>query len=360
MSSPELRFAVLGAGFWARYQFAAWRELGPGAVRCVAVCDPAREKAQALVAAFGGDEIAVFEDAEALFAAVEFDFVDVITPVETHAELVRMAAARGLPVICQKPMGRSLAEAEAMVAACRAAGVSFFVHENWRWQTPLRALAAVLRENRIGRPFRARLQFSNSFPVFDNQPFLATQEQFLLTDIGSHVLDAARFLFGEARTLFCHTRRIHPRIRGEDVATVMMTMGPGNAAPDELTTVVCEMSYASRWEHERFPETFALVEGKRGAAALGPDYRLSVTTEDGTWSRRCPPPRYAWADPAYDLVQASSVACNANLLRALRSGAAPETHADDNLETVRLVFAAYESARTGRSVDVPAFSGDRT
>jgi predicted dehydrogenase len=110
------------------------------------------------------------------------------------------------------------------------------------------------------------------------------------------------------------------------------------------------MSYASRTEIERFPETYLYVEGSEGFLELGPDYWLRLTTAEGTWSRRVPPPRYPWADPAYALVHASILPCNANILAALRGEGQAETTGDDNLKTMRLVFGAYESAATGRVV----------
>ena len=79
------------------------------------------------------------------------------------------------------------------------------VHENWRWQTPIRALKAVLDGGSVGRVFRARLTMVSGFDLFANQPFLAELEQFVLTDVGSHVLDVARFLFGEAEAVHCRT-----------------------------------------------------------------------------------------------------------------------------------------------------------
>jgi hypothetical protein len=116
-------------------------------------------------------------------------------------------------------------------------------------------------------------------------------------------------------------------------------------------TVLCEMAYAGTpLEHERFPETTIFVEGDRGSVELGPDYWVRVTTDAGTHARRYPPPRYAWADPAYDVVHASIVPCNANLLAALRGTGQAETTAQDNLETMRLVFAAYESAAEPRVI----------
>ena len=115
-------------------------------------------------------------------------------------------------------------------------------------------------------------------------------------------------------------------------------------------TVLCLMSYASRVEHDRFPETYVFVEGRRGSLELAPDYWLRTTTADGTLARRAPPPRYSWADPAYDLVHSSIVPCQANLLAALRGEGRAETTADDNLRTLRLVFDSYESARTGQTI----------
>jgi predicted dehydrogenase len=137
---------------------------------------------------------------------------------------------------------------------------------------------------------------------------------------------------------------VHTDIRGEDVATVMLST-------DEAT-VLCSMSYASRIEHDRFPETFIFVEGDRGSAEIAPDYWLRTTTSAGTQSRRVPPRHYSWADPAYDLVHASIVSCQANLLAALRGEAHAETTAADNLRTLRLVYAAYESARTRQTVSL--------
>ncbi len=310
-------------------------------MECVALYNRTRPKAEALAQEFG--VAGVYDDAEEMLRHERLDFVDVITNVKTHSRFVHLAAAHRLLVICQKPIATSLDEADAMVRTCREAGVLFFVHENWRWQTPIRQVKQVLDGGQIGIPFRARIHYCSSFPVFDNQPFLKELEQFILTDMGSHILDVARFLFGEAESVYCQTHRVHRDIMGEDVATVMMKMGDG-------ITVVCEISYASRTEHERFPETYIFVEGEMGSLELGPDFWIRVTTEDGTLARRCPSPRYAWADPAHDVVHSSIVACNANLLQALRGEGSAETTGEDNLRTVRLVFAAYESAASGQAI----------
>jgi predicted dehydrogenase len=286
----------------------------------------------------------VYDDAVQLLQNERLDFVDVITDPGTHRQFVELAAQHRVPVICQKPMAPTPADARAMGAACEHAGVPLLIHENWRWQSPMRALKTVLESGEIGTPFRARIDFVTSFPVFENQPFLAELEQFILTDIGTHVLDCARFLFGEAQRLYATARRVNPKIRGEDVATVITTHGD--------CTVVTNMSYASRTEHEKFPETFVFVEGSEGSAEITRGCQLRITTEHGTTSRDVSPPDYSWADPVYALAHASIVDCHRNLLTALRGEKPAETTAADNLKSLELVFAAYESAASGNSIPI--------
>jgi D-apiose dehydrogenase len=333
---PDLNFAVIGTGFWSLYQIPAWFEVG--GARPVAAYNRTRSRAEQVAERFGIAH--VYGDPEELLQKEcdNLDFIDIITAVETHAEMVRLAAKYRLPVICQKPMAADLASAEGMVAVCNQAGVPLYIHENWRWQAPIRALKQVLESGVIGQPFRARIDMISGFPVFANQPFLKELDRFILTDLGSHTLDTARFLFGEAASLYCQVRKVHPDIRGEDVATVVMSMA-------QNVSVTVNMAYAGNYlEREAFPQTFIFIEGDLGSLELGQDYWLRTTTREGTLLKRVPPPRYAWADPAYEVVHASIAACNANLLGALRGEARAETTAEDNLKTVRLVFASYDSA----------------
>jgi predicted dehydrogenase len=332
---------MLGTGFWSRYQLAGWNEAG--GAECVALYNRTVQKARKLADEFGVPH--AYGDVEELLENEDLDFVDICTNVETHHALTLMAAARKLPVVCQKPMADSLMEAERMVYACHEASVPLFINENFRFQEQIRACKVVLDSGRIGKVFRGRIEFCSSFPVFENQPFLKEVEKFILADVGSHILDVVRFLFGEVESLLCTHQRIHPDIRGEDVATVLMTMRSG-------ATVIASMSYASRTEHERFPQTFVFAEGDRGSAELTTDYWVRETTREGTLARRHPPPRYGWADPAYDVVHASIVPCQKNILEGLAGGSA-ETTGEDNLRTVRLVHACYESAGTRKPVALP-------
>ena len=106
------------------------------------------------------------------------------------------------------------------------------------------------------------------------------------------------------------------------------------------------------WSTNGFRRLSCSWKGPWVRVELGSDYWIRTTTESGTFACRYPPPRYAWADPAYDTVHASIVACHADLLAALQGVKSAETTAEDNLKTLDLVFAAYESARTGQVVEV--------
>jgi predicted dehydrogenase len=335
------RFAVAGAGFWSHYQLAAWREVA--GVRCAAVCDPDRAKAEKLAAVRGVP--AVYTDAAAMIDRERPDFLDIVAGPSAHGPLVRLAADRKVPVICQKPMAATLEECEDLVASCRKAGVPFSIHENWRWQAPLRRVKEILARGTIGTPFRCRIDMISGFDVFANQPGLRLEERFIIADLGCHLFDLARSYFGEARSVYCRTGRVHAEIRGEDVATVVLGMGP--------TAVTVNMAYAGTpLERECFPQTLLFVEGDRGSVEVAPAFQVRVTTRAGTQSDRVPPPAFSWANPDYAVVQASMVACQEDLVGALRSGRPAETDAADNLRTMRLVFAAYESARTGRAVEL--------
>ena len=336
----NLRFAMFGTGFWAHFQLAAWKELD--GVECVAIYNRTRSKGEKFAREFGVP--AVYDDPEELFRREKLDFVDIVTYPFTLSHFVKLVAAHKIPVISQKPMAPSLAIAEENLRACREAGVPYFIHENWRWQTQLRELKKVLDSGVIGTPFRARISLVSGFPVFTNEPQLKDLVEFILTDTGTHILDIARFYFGEAQSLYCQVHSVHADCKGEDVATVMMLMGG-------KTTVTCELGYPENFiEHDSLLETMIFVEGNKGTAEVAKDYWLRVTTQSGTHAKRYPPIRYPWVDPDYHVVHSSIVPCNANFLRALRGEGQAETTGDDNYKTLKLVFAAYDSARAGKAI----------
>ncbi len=335
--SAVLRGAVIGCGFFAANHLHAWRDI-PG-VEIVALCDRDPDRLAAAAARFGGTPYA---DAAELLAHEALDFVDIATTVASHRALVELAARHRVATICQKPFARDLAEARAMVAACAASGVPLMVHENFRWQTPIRAVRAAIDQGRIGRPFWARVSFRSAWDVFAGQPYLAEGARFIIEDLGIHSLDIARFLLGGARAVTARTARVNPAIRGEDVATMLLDHG-------DATSVV-DCSYATRLAEEPFPETLVEVDGADGTIRLDRQYRLTVTGRAGTERRAVAPALLPWAERPWHGIQASVLAIQRHWIECLRRGLEPETSGRDNLQTLALVEAAYRSAADGRTV----------
>jgi predicted dehydrogenase len=327
---------LIGCGFFARNHMNGWRELD--GVQIVAVCDTNAERAEAFARDFGVEH--TYMDAERMLGEAELDFIDIVTPPTAHRALVELAAAYKTPVICQKPLAPSLEDARAMVETCCSAGVPFMVHENFRWQQPLRALKQAAHE--IGDPFFGRFLFRSGYDPSIDQPYLAEDPRFILYDLGVHLLDVARFFMGEAVQLTCLTQQVNPLIAGEDVATVLLKM-------ENTATSVVELSYASKSTFDPFPQTLVTLEGPRGRAEIAQDYRLSIDTGSYRTEYAPPIPLYSWSTPPFQAVQDSVVAIQRHWLECLRTGQPPETSGIDNLKTLELVFAAYASAEQGQS-----------
>jgi predicted dehydrogenase len=346
----KLKLAVIGSGFWAGFQLAAWMEFKEE-IEVIALYNRTLDKANKLA---GKYHIAhCYDKVETLLQSEDPDFVDIITDVSTHKLFTKMAAIRGIPVICQKPMADSLVAAQSMVKISQQEKVPLFIHENFRWQKPVRKVKELLSAGVIGNIFKARVSYCSAFPVFENQPSLAGLEQFIITDIGSHILDVCRFLFGEVKTLYCQISTVNKKIRGEDVANVFMRMKNG-------VQCFAEMSYASILENETFPQTLMLIEGELGSIQLMKDFKIKVVSKTNVNTLFIRPDVYEWADPLYAPVHGSIVACNRNILNALQGKSPAETTAADNLKTVELVWASYESARQNQVINMAEFHSYKT
>lgn len=326
--------ALIGCGFFSTNHLHAWQQLA--GVEIVALCDADAERLAAAARTFGITH--TYRSAQEMFEAQALDFVDIATTVSSHRALVEMAARYRVACICQKPFADTLGDAAAMVKSCRDAGIPLMVHENFRWQTPIQAVRHALDEGHIGEPFWGRVSFRSAFDVFSGQPYLATGERFILQDLGIHIIDIARFLFGEVDTLSASTRRVNPKIRGEDVATLMMRHDSG------LTSIV-DCSYATVLEQELFPQTLVEIDGSEGTIRLDADYVLTIQRRGADTVRRsCAPPLHAWAQRPWHNIQDSVLNIQQHWLQCLALGQTPQTSGADNLRTLQLVEAAYDSA----------------
>ena len=335
----RLRGAVIGCGFFAQNHLHGWADLAD--VELVAVCDRDRGKAEAAAERFGIPQ--VYTDAEALFSDQALDFVDIPTTMDTHEALVGLAARHGVPTIVQKPFGPDIAACRRMVAVCSAAGVPLMVHEDFRFQVVFRQIRRLLDENRLGTLRFGRLSWRTGIDVYANQPYLKSVERFIILDLGIHLLDLARFIFGEATSVFCRTQSSRPDVVGEDIATMLLGHATG-------ATSVVDISYATRRDPDPFPQTLAEIEGDNGSLLLERDFTLTLHVDGRTDQHHCPPTPRAWTTAPWDLIQDSVVWTQRHFIDSIRFGVEPETSGRDNLATFALVEAAYRSAATGQPV----------
>jgi D-apiose dehydrogenase len=330
-----LRGGLIGAGYFAANHLHSWREVEGAEI--VAVCDLNEARARQAASDYG--IAASYTDARQMMNEAQLDFVDIVTTPESHRLLVELAAEHRLHTICQKPFAPSMSDARAMVAACENAGVQLMVHENFRWQYPMQLVQE--HSTSIGDIFFGRIEFRTAYDIYTFQPYLAKDENFIIYDLGIHLLDLARFYMGEVASLMGHTRRINPKINGEDAATMMLKMTSG-------ATCLVTASYASQWETENFPETTVHLEGNQGTVHLARDYQFKAVHNGEVVNLHAVPEQLAWMRPPGHIIQDSVIRIQQHWVNCLKTGTEPQTSGKDNMKTLELVFGAYQSAATGQ------------
>ena len=332
---------VIGCGFFAQNHLHAWTDLAAKGVEVIAVCDVDEVKARAAAEKFGVRNW--YKYAETMLRNEKLDLVDIVTRVETHRDVVGQAIRHRIPTIVQKPFGPDLAACRAMADDAEKAGIFLAVHENFRFQVPMRRIIELLRAGAIGTPSWARVSFRTGYDIYKGQPYLAKEERFVLIDLGVHVLDVARVLLGEVEHLSAELQRRNPNVRGEDTATMLLKHKSGAVS-------IVECTYESRRLPDLFPETLLEIEGPKGAIILKASSVLDVTVEGKTTTYDVDAPVLKWAERPWHIIQESVLATCDHILEALRAGRSADTAASDNVRTFELVEAAYESAGSGRAV----------
>jgi predicted dehydrogenase len=322
-----LRIGIAGAGWVSAHHLRAWRQLADRAT-VVAIADPELGAAERRAAEFGVS--AVHGSVEAMLDAHALDAIDVAAPREAHAPICRLAAARGLAILCQKPLAPALADAEALVAAV-GSRVRLMVHDNWRFRPHYRRVHAWLRDGRIGDVRTVTMSLLTSgllpdrtgaLPALVRQPMLMSLDRMLLMEVLVHHVDTLRFLLGPLALAGAQLGRDCPAIRGEDRASLLLTTTTGAA----VSLVGDFMA------HGHAPQAFDRLEvlGTRGAILLERD-RLRLAGD---------PAEDVPLDLAADYEQ-SYLSAITHFLDRLADGAPFETAPEDHLETLRIVEAAY-------------------
>lgn len=283
-----------------------------------------------------------YSSAEEMLEHESLDFVDISTRPESHLPLVRLAAARGIPTICQKPMAPTWGEALAMVEAAEAARVPLMIHENWRWQPWYREARRMIETDQIGRPvaycFVTRARDGDGNAPYARQPYFRRMPRLLIYETLVHHIDTARFLFGEIETVFAHARRLNPAIAGEDRALLVLTHSqPLEGVIDAHRFLAPDPDGPAMGE--------AFFEGVRGRI------RIPATGDiylDG---------RKVWTNDVTAGYRGDSVAAaQRHFIACLKSGQSFESGAREYLKTFGAVEAAYKSLAERRPVAVSEIS----
>ncbi|HET9369525.1 MAG TPA: Gfo/Idh/MocA family oxidoreductase [Vicinamibacterales bacterium] len=328
-----LRVGLAGAGWVTPHHLRAWARLAPRAT-VVAIADPDVAAARARAGEFGIP--VAYDSVEAMLDAETLDAVDVATPREAHAPVCRMAAARGLAILCQKPLAPAFAEARQLVGDVGGRS-RLMVHENWRFRPHYRQIRSWLDDERLGDVRTVTMSVLTSgflpdangvLPALGRQPMLATLDRLLLMEVLIHHVDTLRFLVGPMTLTGAQLGRSSAAVRGEDRATLFMTTAAGAA----VSLVGDFMAYGHP------PEAFdrLAIYGTRGAITLERD-RLRIDGERSQEVQLDLPANYA----------ASYAAAIAHFVDRLEDGRPFETGPDDNLETLRIVEAAYAAGGFG-------------
>ncbi len=200
---PDQRVAIIGYGLAGRVFHAPLVAATPGlTVAAIVTSDPDRRARAA--ADHSGARIA--HTAEELWAhADEIDCVVVATPNDSHAPLATVAVDHGLPVVVDKPLAPTAAEAQALVDRAAAAGVLLTVFQNRRWDSDQLLLARLIEDGSLGTVIRCESRFERWRPE-PTGAWRETTEPELgggqLLDLGSHLVDQALTRFGPAAEIY--------------------------------------------------------------------------------------------------------------------------------------------------------------
>ncbi len=335
----KIRVATVGTGYFSRFQYEAWRRMQE--VELVALCNRTEAHGRAAAETYGIPR--VFTDCADMLDSAAPDLLDIITPPLTHLEIIRLAAARRIPTICQKPFCRDLAEAEAAVEAAEQAETLLVVHENFRFQPWHREAHRLLQASALGETYQISFRLrpgdgQGPQAYLDRQPYFQTMERFLVHETAIHLIDTFRYLMGEVSAVCAQLRRLNPAIAGEDAGIILLDFAAGGRGLFDGNRLVDHPA-----DNRRLTMGEMLIEGAEAVLRLDGDGRLFLRAQGVKEERQV---AYRWQDRGFggDCVYAFQRHVVDHLL-----GRGPLVNSGrDYLANLRVEQAVYESDRLGR------------
>jgi predicted dehydrogenase len=234
-----LGFALVGCGRIAqRYLDLIGRSEIPGA-RLVAVCDVKPERAQSAAKRFG---VPCFGNLDEMMLTLgdQVSIACVLTESGRHAEHVVAVARHGKHVLVEKPMALRLTDAETMIKACDEANVRLFVVKQNRYNLPIQKLRTAVEAGRFGKIVMGtvRVRWSRPQAYYDQDAWRGTwrYDGGVFANQASHHIDMLMWMLGEPVSVFAKTRTALVDIEVEDTGFAIITFKSGAIGMVEATT----------------------------------------------------------------------------------------------------------------------------
>ena len=325
------RVGIIGAGAIGGWHAERWQKLP---VEIAGFYDVRRESAERAAQRFGGQ---IYEHVEALVGDV--DVADVCTITTAHKEGVLAAARAGTAVICEKPLARTVADCEEIVAACEAADVPLFVAQVVRFFPQFERAKEILASGQLGNPGVIRTVRAGSMPAWGERSWFHDFEQSggVLMDVGIHDIDFARWCFGEVTRVFARGLTFRGE-NGRDHAFTTLRFANGAVGHIESSWAHPPGQFRTRFE---IAGTEGLMEWDSQKDA---PFRLALSSDDGSVERSVASPLAAENDPYYAEL--------AHFLDCLENGTPCRVTPHDGLMAVKVSLAAVESMRLGKPVEI--------
>lgn len=329
-----LRVALVGCGIISEAHVRAWGRHSDRA-RITVCCDLNEESARSRADEVEGARVVT--DLTQVLADPDVDAVDICTPHPFHPEAVIAAANAGKHILCQKPLAKSLAECDAMIAGAKDAGVTLFYAESNHTMPAAREALRQVEAGRIGQLVGLQAVYAH----WQGGKYMETAWRYdpsitgggALLDGGIHWVDMLRQVGGPIEAVSCFTRRVRPELGGEDTSTVNFLYEAGHIG----------QLFSSQAVGIWYPGPGFAVFGTEGVLTIGGLFGGLVVHDPHHPDRReTLLDQGSWGDSFGIMI--------GHYLDAALDGAPNLSPGEVGREDLRIVLAAYRSAELGRTV----------